>query len=576
VIPVYLDGLWGHTSSLKAGKAFRSFPRLRHVVTIVVGEPRFTASAATMREHILELGTQAAVERKDSTATLTQRFVKQARRNWPAKAIADSTGRSLSYGEALVDSLLLSQWIRSNTRESRTIGVLSPASLDGALANLAITLAGKTAVNLNYTAGPDQIRQAVAISEITMILATRELAGKAALDAVRVVVIDEVRSMFTSSRRVLTSIAARFLPAAVLAPGALPDNAAAVIFSSGSTGTPKGAMLSHWNLVSNTDASARIYPVRRGDCILGVLPFFHSFGYAYTLWFPLLNGFHAVYHANPTDANVIGELAAKHRPAFFLSTPTFCMAYLRRCTREQFAGIRCFVVGAEKLRPSLASAFEEKFGITLLEGYGCTEMGPVVSANVPQSGGGGSVGRPLPNVSMKIVDPETFAPLEFGETGLLLVNGPGRMTGYAKDAARTAQSLHEGYYVTGDLAFVDGDGFLHIVDRLARFSKIAGEMVSHGKIEEVLMEVTGAGRVAVTGVPDERRGERLVVLYTADQVSPEDMIEHLRQSGLPALWIPKRDNFSRIESVPMLGSGKTDLKRVREMATEAVMQEAIS
>jgi acyl-[acyl-carrier-protein]-phospholipid O-acyltransferase/long-chain-fatty-acid--[acyl-carrier-protein] ligase len=126
--------------------------------------------------------------------------------------------------------------------------------------------------------------------------------------------------------------------------------------------------------------------------------------------------------------------------------------------------------------------------------------------------------------------------------------------------------MHEGYYVTGDLAFVDEDGFLNIVDRLARFSKIAGEMVPHGKIEDALVSVVGSGACAVTAIPDERRGERLVVLYVNGHIAPAQMITHLEAKGLPALWIPKRDCFYEVQTIPVLGSGKIDLKAVRAIA----------
>src|SRR5262249_335017 len=208
--------------------------------------------------------------------------------------------------------------------------------------------------------------------------------------------------------------------------------------------TPKGILLSHWNLLANIEATAQVYSVGKNDCMLGVLPLFHSFGYTYTLWFPLVNGFKAVFHPNPTDAKAIGELPAQHRPTLFLPTPTFCLSYLRKCTRVQFSSIRYLLVGAEKLRPALAEAFEKKFGIVPFEGYGCTEMGPVVSVNYAGANRPGSAGRMLPNVSARIVDSETLTPVAAGETGLLLVKGPSRMTGYIGDPNRTAKSLIDG------------------------------------------------------------------------------------------------------------------------------------
>ena len=206
-------------------------------------------------------------------------------------------------------------------------------------------------------------------------------------------------------------------------------------------------------------------------------------------------------------------------------------------------------------------------------------MGPVISVNAGDKDRGGyqagTVGRPLPNISVQIVHPETFERMAPGETGLILVNGPSRMLGYLGDPERTAQALHAGYYVTGDLGFIDALGFVHIVDRLSRFSKIAGEMVPHLKVEEALADLVGAGHCVVTGVADERRGERLAVLYASDRFTPADMIAHLEASGLPALWIPKGDHFCNVETIPALGTGKVDLMAARAIAIEHSKTETV-
>ncbi len=311
--------------------------------------------------------------------------------------------------------------------------------------------------------------------------------------------------------------------------------------------------------------------------MLGVLPLFHSFGYTFALWFPAIQQFRAVFHVNPTDAKTIGELAEAHRPTFLVSTPTFCLQYARKCTREQFSSIKYVLVGAEKLRDSVAEEFRAKFGITPLAGYGCTEVGPgvavntpgVVDGNVVQEGTrAGSVGRPLPGVAVRVVQPDTFQPLEAGQQGMLLVNGPSRMVRYHRAPEKTNQVLKDGYYVTGDLGYIDEDGFLYITDRLARFSKIGGEMVPHLRVEDALSEMLGNTACFVTGIPDERRGERLAVLYTSPEVTPAELVEHLNHAGLPPLWIPKRDNFYLVEAIPVLGSGKVDLAKARAMVLE--------
>jgi acyl-[acyl-carrier-protein]-phospholipid O-acyltransferase / long-chain-fatty-acid--[acyl-carrier-protein] ligase len=281
------------------------------------------------------------------------------------------------------------------------------------------------------------------------------------------------------------------------------------------------------------------------------------------------------YHPNPTDARAIGELVRKYKATLLLSTPTFCSTYTRKCTPEQFASLRFVLVGAEKLREPVAAAFREKFGITPMEGYGCTEMSPVVAVNAPDYTAGkdsqtgtkpGTVGHPLPGVAARIVDPSTFEPLPINTEGLLLVKGSNRMLGYLNQAARTAEAFRDGWYITGDIARIDDEGFLTITDRLSRFSKIAGEMVPHLKIEEAILSVLGEAACAVTGVPDEQRGERLVALYVCPEVTPAELWKRLSETDLPKLWLPKRENLYLVDALPQLGTGKLDLRAVKVRA----------
>jgi acyl-[acyl-carrier-protein]-phospholipid O-acyltransferase/long-chain-fatty-acid--[acyl-carrier-protein] ligase len=581
LIPVYLDGLWGHPLSRASDSTTGGLRRwFRHDVTVCIGEP-ITGSirAEDLQQRVIELGSQAAEYRKRRTSTLGYRFIRSARKHWYAAAIADSSGRRLSFGQTLTGALLLRRWIARNRGESRCVGILLPASAGGAIANLGVTLAGRAGVNLNFTAGTEAMRHAIAQCEIETVLSSRVFLEKANLpEPGGVVYLEDLFSRFTWFDKALAAADARWRPIRWLAGRTAPDDLAAVIFSSGSTGTPKGVMLSHWNVLSNAHATAQVYRVDSTDCMLGVLPLFHSFGLSYTLWFPLLHGFKTVFHANPMDAKTIGELAAAHHATLLLSTPTFCFNYLHRCTKDQFHTLRYLLVGAEKMRPALVEAFQEKFGITPLEGYGCTEMAPAVAVNgSPAAEGGyrsGSVGRPLPNVATRIVDPDTFRPLAAGETGLLLVRGPSRMLGYLNQPERTAEAFRDGFYVTGDIGRLDADGFLHIVDRLSRFSKIGGEMVPHLKVEEALSSLLGNGRCVVASIPDERRGERLAVLYTGESINTSQMIEHLEIRGFPALWIPKKHQFHCVERIPVLGTGKVDLVSVRAIAMKCDKQEA--
>jgi acyl-[acyl-carrier-protein]-phospholipid O-acyltransferase/long-chain-fatty-acid--[acyl-carrier-protein] ligase len=285
-----------------------------------------------------------------------------------------------------------------------------------------------------------------------------------------------------------------------------------------------------------------------------------------------------VYHSNPLDGKTIGELAEKYRATILISTPTFYAAYLRRVPREQFATLRYAVTGAEKLRESIAREFKEKYGLDLLEGYGATEMSPVISVNIPDAADGaehqtgmkfGTVGHPLPGVAAKVVDAEGGAPLPANTEGLLLVKGPNRMIGYLHDAEKTREVFRDGWYVTGDIAAIDDDGFIRITDRVSRFSKIAGEMVPHVKIEETVNEILGERSSVVVSVPDEQKGERLAVLYSRPDVAPDELWRALNETALPKLWIPKKETLIQVGEIPLLGSGKADLKKAQAIAAES-------
>ncbi|HEY4979536.1 MAG TPA: AMP-binding protein, partial [Candidatus Acidoferrum sp.] len=226
-----------------------------------------------------------------------------------------------------------------------------------------------------------------------------------------------------------------------------------------------------------------------------------------------------------------------------------------------------------------AQSFQDHFGIRPLEGYGCTECSPVVAVNTNdfraayfrQVGAKrGTIGHPLPGVGVRVIDPDTGETLAVDQPGLLLVRGPNVMVGYLNLPEKTAAALNDGWYNTGDIATIDEDGFLRIIDRLSRFSKIGGEMVPHLKIEEKLHELLDAdGQVlAVTAVPDEKKGERPVVVHTLSEATLKEVLEKLSKSDLPALWKPRPDQFVFVEKLPYLGTGKLDLRVLRELAQQ--------
>jgi len=584
VVPVHLDQLWGSIFSFKDGRFFWKWPgKWPYPVTVSFGAPLPpSASVFAVHNAVLELESEAVEYRPSAKDLLHTKFVEMAKRRWCSFCMADTTGTELTYGKTLIASMLFARWVKTNCANQTMVGVILPASVAGALVNIAILLAGKVPVNLNFTASKESIDSSAAQCKLKTIITSEAFLSKAGIEAMEgMVFVEAIRKSFGAREKFSTVLKALLVPASWLNRRAVKrqraDDLATVIFSSGSTGTPKGVMLSHHNIVANVEAISQVIQFSGADRIMGVLPLFHSFGFTGTLWLPLLAGFGAVYHPNPTDAKTIGETIQKFKATLLISTPTFYLGYLRRCSKEQFSSLRYLIAGAEKLREQIAKAYEEKFGLTILEGYGCTELAPVVSVNMPDVLDGtvkqvshkpGTVGQPIPGVAVKIVDPESGQPMAVGEEGLLLIKGPNVMLGYLNQPALTDQAMRRGWYVTGDIASIDEDGFIRITDRLTRFSKIGGEMVPHVKIEEVINEILGSAACVVTAIPDPQRGEKLVAFYSQNGISQNELWSKLNQTDLPKLWIPKRENLHLIEAIPLLGSGKADLKKIKALALE--------
>jgi acyl-[acyl-carrier-protein]-phospholipid O-acyltransferase/long-chain-fatty-acid--[acyl-carrier-protein] ligase len=594
IIPVHIDRMWGSVFSFEGGRALSRLPGPgRSKVLVSFGRPLpATSTEAEVRQAVSELGAEAFAARRSDQVLLHEAFIASARSAPRRLCMADTTGRSLSYRRALAGSLALADELRGCLPErSGMVGVLLPATAGAALTNIALLLAGKVPVNLNWTAGREHIRSAVLQCGIRAIITSREFLDRVGMeslglavgvDAPRHFYLEDVRAGLALGRKLRAGLKARLLPACALrllygARRRSVEDLCTVIFSSGSTGEPKGVMLTHSNVMSDLEGLSQVFSAGGSDRVAGVLPFFHSLGFTATLWLPLIKRIGVVYHPNPTEGRAVGALVRDFGATALLATPTFLRIYTRACFPGDFGSLKHVVVGAEKLREEVAEAFFEKFGVRPVEGYGCTECSPVVSINVPdfrapgvmQKGTKpGTIGQPIPGVSVRVVDPESFEPLGTGRPGLLLVKGANVMKGYLNRPELTAEVMRGDWYVTGDIARIDEEGFITITDRLSRFSKIGGEMVPHGRVEEEIERILGSQEllVAVAGVPDARKGERLVVLHQQLPVSVEELHEKLAACGLPRLWVPRREDFHEVGEIPVLGSGKVDLKGLKQLA----------
>lgn len=593
IIPVHLDRVWGSIFSFERGKYFFKWPKLLpYPVTITFGEAMPTDSSAyAVRSRIRELGADSFKYRFDQRLTLPENFWREARRGPRRFCIADGMGRRMNFGEVLIASIVLSRRLAGRLSGQERVGIMLPPSAGGMLANVALAILNKVPVNLNYTTSSQALASIQQQCDMQTVITSHKFLEKVNVElAGEILDIEELLKDVRTGEKLQALIRGFVWPAALsyrLVFGSRRrkniERLATIMFTSGSTGEPKGVMLSHANIMSNLEGLYQIFHVEKEDRLLGILPFFHSFGFTGTLWFPLITGAGAVYHHNPLDAKMVGKLVQKHRATILMATPTFLNTYTRRCTPEQFTSLRLVVVGAEKLKGKVAEAFEEKFGILPMEGYGCTELSPIVALNLPDYTGPdgvqkaqkrGKIGLPLPGIAVRIVHPDSGEPLGINEDGLMLIKGPNVMQGYLRRDELTREVVRDGWYTTGDIANMDEDGFLMITDRLSRFSKIGGEMVPHIKVEEYIHRAVNAdgSMCVVTSLPDDRKGERLAVVYQGDY-DPEQIIAFLKESDLPNLWIPDLAMFRRVDTLPLLGTGKIDLGAVKRMAA-GPMQDA--
>jgi acyl-[acyl-carrier-protein]-phospholipid O-acyltransferase/long-chain-fatty-acid--[acyl-carrier-protein] ligase len=586
IIPAHIGGAWGSIFSYFHGNLLGAWPRvIPYPVSITYGEPMPTESSSlAVRDRIALLAAEAYDTRKGAERTLVHAFVKTARKAWRKPAIGDSSGKELTFGKTLIGSIALSREIDRRVPNEEYVGVLLPSVVGGAIVNVALTLTGRVPVNINFTSSRESVDHAIALSDLKTIITSRAFMEKLEGFEVRpgTIYMEDIMPCVSGKDKLIGLFKALFARPSQLMTFKKPaaDDVATIIFSSGSTGVPKGVMLTHHNIMSNMDSFAPIFRFSSNDRVLGCLPLFHSFGFTATLWCPLTMGFYAYYHPNPMDGSKIAEIIREQKLTILITTPTFLLAYIRRAKREDFVSLRGVVTGAEKLKRKVADTFEERFGIRPREGYGTTELSPVVGVSVDDGNRDGeifhvgtkegSIGHPIPGVAARIVDPATMAPLDLNQEGLLLIKGPNVMLGYLKDPEKTKEVLKDGWYNTGDVGRIDEDGFIFLTDRLSRFSKIAGEMVPHLGIEEKILEALGTVNqvIAISAVPDERKGEAIVLLYTVEAGTPESLKAVVDQADIPNLWKPRAANCFQIDAVPTLGTGKLDLKQIKTLAKQ--------
>lgn len=596
VIPVFLDRLWGSIFSFERGKFFFKWPRKwPYPVMVAFGEPipSDKADIALVRERLQFLGEECYQERPILKEHIGRACIRGLKKSQWSQVVVDGMDHSsLTGGNLLAAGLALAKYLRGHTDKKR-IAVILPPGKAAIVANLGIMLAGKVPVNLNFSAGREAITSAIRRGDIqsgiTAKLVTKRLADFPWPEETLYMdeIVPPLKKSIITWRMAVALFPHWILASLIGVPSKGGHEEGVLLFTSGSSGEPKGVVLSHRNILSNVMQFGELLNLSKKDSVLASLPFFHSFGCTVTLWFPMIEGVRVVSYPSPLEVGKNAELIQKYGVTVMLATPTFLRGYLKKATPEQLKTLNLVVVGAEKLPKDIATAFKDKFGVDVMEGYGLTETAPVAAVNLPDplpwksddavqpSYRPGSVGRLAPGIAAQIREPETGAPMSLHDTGMLWVKGPNIFEGYLHEEKRTAEVLIDGWFKTGDLARFDDEGFLYIEGRLSRFSKIAGEMVPHETVEAKINEAygftaEGDRTVAITGVPDEAKGEALVLL-TTKEINAQELRKRLTEAELPNLWIPRV--VRQVETIPVLATGKLDLKRVKELAMELEAQE---
>lgn len=596
VLPAFIDGIWGSVFSFAGNSYLWKSPRLMPTdVFVAYGEPMSheRADRAHVRKVMLDLGAEAFEQRPVLRRHLAHECVRAlAKHPWHLQLV-DRTAerRPVKSGQLLAVAAAFSRHLQRHVLEYR-VGIVLPPGAGAFIANLAVSCAGKVPVNLNFTAGRAALETSMRIGGVKTVITAEAMKAKIPNFPWPENTLDlpgEIKAMGGKLAILPWLVAAWVLPNQIypllLGLPRIGDRAeAGLLFTSGSSGEPKGVALSHRNILANCSQVSSLSILPQSASLLGCLPVFHSFGFTITLWYPIIRGCHVVTVPSPLDTRRIIDAIHEEKATVLIGAPTFVRPILRKAKPGELKSLELVVTGAEKLPDDLYKAFLEQFHLEIMQGYGLTETTPASNINQPhppvttataepQVGKKtGSVGRLLPGMTVRIVHPETGEEVPTGEQGIVWFRGANVFSGYLDDEEKTQGAFRNGWFITGDLGRLDEEGFLFIEGRLSRFSKIGGEMIPHGTIEQQIAKIFGTEEdetysFAVMGVPDPTKGEALVLLTTRE-IETDRLREKLLAAGLPSLWVPKI--IKRVEKIPVLGTGKLDLKGCRDLALEVI------
>ena len=579
ILPIRLDGVQ-HTpfARLKGKVPLKSFPK----ITITILEPRKfkvndnlkgRARRAAASRQLYDLMEEMMFMTGDRQQTLFQALLKARYVNGSHAAIAEDIDfKPLSFNGLVTKSLILGQKVSPLTAKGENVGIMLPNSVSTLVTFFALQAIARVPAMLNFSTGSKSISSACRTAQIRTVLTSRKFIEVARLqpivDAlssqVTFVYLEDIARQIDWSEKLAALLAN---PSSVHRKfGALSTEIAVLLFTSGSEGEPKAVALSHENLMTNIVQLSSRADFNRQDIVFNCLPMFHSFGLTGGTLLPVLSGIRTFLYPSPLHYRVIPEIVYNTNATIMFGTDTFLQGYAKMANSYDFYRMRYIFAGAEKVRPETRQVYMEKFGVQILEGYGATETSPVIAVNSAMHRRNGTVGRFLAGIDYKLEPVPGVA-----EGGRLFIHGPNVMRGYylANNPGILVPPT-DGWHDTGDIVSVDADGFVTILGRAKRFAKIAGEMVSLTLVETMAEAVWPDAQHAVINLPDARKGEQLVLLTTHEQAVREDLSAYASAHGITALAIPA--TIMTTSKIPVLGTGKTDYKAVKELAQQRLGQ----
>ena len=508
--------------------------------------------------------------------TIPEAFLRSCDRMRNQVACGDDTTGVISYSKLKRAALVLSEEFRKIPQER--VGVLLPASMAAYLVIFAIQLAGKTPVMLNWTLGPRYLDDMAKMTQVGPVISSWRFLERLShvefgsiIDSM--LLLEDIRenlSLKSKLRGAFLSLWGTDALIHMLRLDQIDENANAVIlFTSGTEASPKGVPLSHKNILSDLRSAMQCIDLKSDDTLYAILPPFHSFGFSVVGLFPLLGGIKVAFYPDPTDSFALAEGIERWHITLFCSAPSFLKGVLQAAKPKQLSSVRLFVSGAEKAPPELFERIAKlKSGAQLIEGYGITECSPILSLtrpNLPPKG----VGQPISIIELMTIHPETLEPLPGHTIGEICVRGPNVFANYL-DHPRSPFIEIDGkkWYRTGDIGHLDEENNLILSGRLKRFTKIGGEMISLGAIEEAIINELVRQHRITTDVPmlaicvDETvSGKPQLILFSTVDLEREGVNEILRKSGLSRLI--KISVINRVREIPLLGTGKTDYRSLQ-------------